>query len=67
MRCDADLVVAGVTVVAQTATFEFSGEEPALCDLLRHLIRQELDVIEFRGRSETLEDAFLAITKGVTQ
>jgi ABC-2 type transport system ATP-binding protein len=57
----------GVTVVAQTATFEFSGDDTALCALLRHLIRQELDVVEFRGRSETLEDAFLAITKGVTQ
>jgi hypothetical protein len=56
-----------VTVVAQTAAFEFSGDDAALCGLLRHLIREELDVVEFRGRSETLEDAFLAITKGVTQ
>ena len=55
------------SVVAQTAAFEFSGDDAALCGLLRHLIREELDVIEFRGRSETLEDAFLAITKGVTQ
>jgi ABC-2 type transport system ATP-binding protein len=59
--------VSGVSVVAQTAAFEFSGDDAALCGLLRHLIREELDVIEFRGRSETLEDAFLAITKGVTQ
>src|SRR5580700_9746983 len=59
--------VSGVTVVAQTAAFEFSGDDAALCGLLRHLIREELEVIEFRGRSETLEDAFLAITKGITQ
>ena len=60
-------LVSGVTVVAQTAAFEFSGDDAALCGLLRHLIREELDVVEFRGRSETLEDAFLAITKGVTR
>jgi hypothetical protein len=59
--------VTGVTVVAQTAAFEFAGDDAALCSLLRHLVREELDVIEFRGRSETLEDAFLAITKGITQ
>jgi ABC-2 type transport system ATP-binding protein len=57
----------GVTVVAQTATFEFSGDEAELCGLLRLMVREELDVVEFRGRAETLEDAFLAITKGVTQ
>jgi ABC-2 type transport system ATP-binding protein len=57
----------GVTVVAQTVTFEFSGDETALCALLRLIVRADLEVVEFRGRAETLEDAFLAITKGVTQ
>jgi ABC-2 type transport system ATP-binding protein len=57
----------GVTLGAQTVTFEFSGDELALCGLLRLIVRAELDVVEFRGRSESLEDAFLAITKGVTQ
>ena len=60
-------LASGVTVVAQTATFEFTGDEAGLCDLLRLMVRENLDVVEFRGRSETLEDAFLAITKGVTQ
>jgi ABC-2 type transport system ATP-binding protein len=60
-------LASGVTVVAQTATFEFAGDEAGLCDLLRLMVRENLDVVEFRGRSETLEDAFLAITKGVTQ
>ena len=54
--------VSGVTVVAQTSSFESSGDDAALCGLLRHLIREELDVVEFRGRSETLEDAFLELT-----
>jgi hypothetical protein len=53
--------------VAQTATFEYSGDEAELCGLLRLMVREELAVVEFRGRTETLEDAFLAITKGVTQ
>jgi len=60
-------LASGVSVVAQTASFEFSGDDAALCELLRLLVRENLDVVEFRGRSETLEDAFLAITKGVTQ
>jgi ABC-2 type transport system ATP-binding protein len=59
--------VSGVSVVAQTATFEYSGDEAELCGLLRLMVREELAVVEFRGRTETLEDAFLAITKGVTQ
>jgi ABC-2 type transport system ATP-binding protein len=59
--------ISGVTVAGQTATFEFTGDESALCGLLKLMVRQNLDVVEFRGRSESLEDAFLAITKGVTQ
>ena len=35
--------------------------------LLKRLVRAELDVVEFRGRVESLEDAFMAITKGITQ
>jgi ABC-2 type transport system ATP-binding protein len=57
----------GVTVAGQSATFEFSGDEAAMCELLRVLVRSDLDVVEFRGHSESLEDAFLAITKGVMQ
>jgi ABC-2 type transport system ATP-binding protein len=59
--------VSGVTITAQTAAFEFTGEERELCGLLRLMIRDDFEVVEFRGRSETLEDAFLAITKGVMQ
>jgi ABC-2 type transport system ATP-binding protein len=59
--------VSGVSCVAQTATFEFSGDEEHLCNLLKVMMREQLDVVEFRGRAETLEDAFLAITKGITQ
>jgi ABC-2 type transport system ATP-binding protein len=59
--------VSGVTITAQTATFEFTGEERELSALLKLLIRDDFEVVEFRGRSETLEDAFLAITKGVMQ
>jgi ABC-2 type transport system ATP-binding protein len=59
--------ISGVTVAGQTATFEFTGGEAAMCGLLKLLVRQDLDIVEFRGRSESLEDAFLAITKGVTQ
>src|SRR6202021_931981 len=42
------------------ATFEFTGDELELSALLKRLVRSELDVVEFRGRVESLEDAFMA-------
>ncbi len=59
--------LSGLTVAGQAASFEFSGDEDALCGLLRSLVQQGLPVVEFRGRTESLEDAFMAITKGITQ
>ena len=49
------------------ADFEFTGNETAQAELLRNMIQQGLEVIAFQGKSETLEDVFMAVTKGVTQ
>jgi ABC-2 type transport system ATP-binding protein len=43
------------------------GVESELSALLKRLVRAELEVVEFRGRVDSLEDAFMAITKGITQ
>ncbi len=59
--------VRNVELADQVATFEFTGDESELSAILKRLVRAELDVIEFRGRVDSLEDAFMAITKGITQ
>ncbi|MHC5537273.1 ABC transporter ATP-binding protein [Singulisphaera rosea] len=62
-----ETLVRNVELADQVATFEFTGDEPELAAILRRLIRADLEVVEFRGRVESLEDAFMAITKGITQ
>jgi ABC-2 type transport system ATP-binding protein len=59
--------VRNVELADSVATFEFTGDESELSAVLKRLVRAELDVIEFRGRVDSLEDAFMAITKGITQ
>lgn len=48
-------------------TFQFDADEPARAQLLRNLLAAGFEVSEFQGRVESLEDAFMAITRGVTQ
>ncbi len=59
--------VQGVTVSGETATFEFTADENELAALLKRLIMAGVEVVEFQGRVESLEDAFMAITKGIMQ
>ena len=47
--------------------FEFTGDEAELAAILTRLIQAKLEVVEFRGRVDSLEDAFMAITRGITQ
>lgn len=51
----------------QVASFEFTGVESELAAILTRLIQAGLEVVEFRGRVDSLEDAFMAITRGITQ
>ena len=48
-------------------SFNFSGDGDAQHDLLKRMIAAGFTVVEFTGRTQTLEDAFMAITKGITQ
>ena len=50
-----------------SCSFEFSGDEAAQAQLLRAMLAAGFEVIEFRGRSRTLEDAFMNITQGIVQ
>jgi ABC-2 type transport system ATP-binding protein len=60
-----------VSLVATTGdnslSFQFDGDEPARAQLLRGMISSGHEISEFQGKAESLEDAFMAITKGITQ
>lgn len=49
------------------ATFDFAGDDEAQQELLRKMIEAKLPLIEFATKTQTLEDAFMTITKGVVQ
>lgn len=46
---------------------DFEGDETARADLLKALVAEGFPVMEFGGKLESLEDAFMAITKGIVQ
>ena len=51
----------------QILTFDFeAGAEPQ-ADLLKRMIQEDFPIVEFQSKSESLEDAFMAITEGITQ
>ena len=59
--------VSAVQVAGLDVTFEFDGDPDDQHQLLRGLIHAGFPAIEFQGKTETLEDAFMSITKGVMQ
>jgi len=59
--------VGPVNAASQSVTFGFRGDVLAQHQLLKGLLQNEFTVLEFHQKSESLEDAFMAITKGITQ
>ena len=59
--------VAGAESNGNAVAVEFEGDESARCELLRGLVGEGFAVVEFGGKAESLEDAFMAITKGIVQ
>jgi len=59
--------VSRVAAGPQQISFTFEGDPPAQYQLLKNMIENEFEVIEFSGKTQTLEDAFMAITQGITQ
>ncbi len=47
--------------------FGFSGEPRGQHELLRRMLELGFEVVEFSGHVESLEDAFMSITEGITQ
>lgn len=59
-----------VTQVASTGkaiAFEFEGNEQLQSQLLQQMLAANFSVVEFHGKAESLEDAFMAITEGIMQ
>ena len=51
----------------QILTFDFEGTAGEQSQLLKNMLLEEFEVLEFHGKTESLEDAFMAITEGITQ
>lgn len=56
-----------VTITGDAIHFAFSAGQLEQHQLLIQLIEQKFPIIEFHQKTESLEDAFMAITKGVMQ
>ena len=56
-----------VSVAGHTASFQFNGDDEQRARLLKNLIHQGAEIVDFSGKTESLEDAFMAITEGIMQ
>eukprot|EP00913_Durusdinium_trenchii_P028372 g26600.t1 len=59
--------ISDVLVAGSAVTFSFSGDGTHQHQLLKKLIDEGFPIMEFHSKTESLEDAFMAITKGITQ
>ena len=59
--------VSDIAVGPQQVSFSFEGDADSQARLLKAMIDSGFSVVEFTGKTQSLEDAFMAITKGVTQ
>ncbi len=60
-------LVARAAVSANVVSFEFDGDDAARHQLLKRMIQHGAEIVEFHAKAESLEDAFMAITKGIMQ
>ncbi|MEM9702038.1 MAG: ABC transporter ATP-binding protein [Planctomycetota bacterium] len=59
--------VTGAAEAGRAVGFTFEGEEVERAALLRNMLTAGFDVSEFSAETESLEDAFMALTEGITQ
>ncbi len=60
-------LVVNAAANGSAVAIDFDGDEEARCALLRGLVAEGFAILEFGGKVESLEDAFMAITKGIVQ
>jgi ABC-2 type transport system ATP-binding protein len=59
--------VSDIAVGPQQVSFTFEGDAGSQAHLLKGMIDAGFTVVEFTGKTQSLEDAFMAITRGITQ
>lgn len=59
--------VANVKVEEEFVRFSHQGELNSEAALLREMVQADFAVVEFGSHSQSLEDVFLAVTKGIVQ
>jgi len=59
--------VSTVSVSGLTISFQYEGDDTARAGLLKRLVDEGVEIVEFSGKTENLEDAFMAITEGIMQ
>lgn len=55
------------TVDGNVCRFDFEGDARKQHELLKRMLELGYEVVEFGGHTESLEDAFMSITEGITQ
>jgi ABC-2 type transport system ATP-binding protein len=59
--------VSDVNTGPQQVSFTFTGDARAQRNLLKAIVEADFPLLEFTGKTQSLEDAFMAITRGITQ
>jgi ABC-2 type transport system ATP-binding protein len=59
--------VSNVNTGPQQVSFTFIGDAQAQRNLLKAIVAADFPLLEFTGKTQSLEDAFMAITRGITQ
>ncbi len=59
--------VSHVSRAGSIARFDFDGDGTSQVNLLKSMLDARFQVLEFQGKTESLEDAFMDITKGIMQ
>lgn len=60
-------LVSMVSPEPNSVTFEMDGQDQERFELLKRAIHDGLEVVEFHSQTESLEDAFMNITRGIIQ
>lgn len=59
--------VSDIDHAQQVVSLQFAGDDRQRHELLKRMLTEQFSVVEFHAKSESLEDAFMAITRGITQ
>ncbi|MEX2175694.1 MAG: ABC transporter ATP-binding protein [Pirellulaceae bacterium] len=59
--------VSHITLDGEVCRFRHEGEQQSEADLLREMVLADMPIAEFGSHSQSLEDVFMAVTRGVVQ